>query len=236
MNYVVIKAGGTGLRMQPSECPKQFLEVEGKPIIVYTLEKFQNNQCIAEIYISCLVDWIDYMWDLVEKYNLYKVKGVVKGDVTGHLSTRNGVYALKGKCVSGDVVTIHDAVRPEFTDIVLEQSIETAKEYGAAVVCAQCLESMFLSEDGTYVSRHQPNFRIYRAQAPQSYEWDKLIWAYEEADRREIYDAISTDNLYSILGIPQRIVLNGQHNFKITTWEDVHVFSALIKSRNEGSR
>ena len=233
MNYVVIKAGGIGQRMYPTEKPKQFLEVLGKPIIVYTLEKFQMSNLIQEICISCLEAWIPHMWELVERYHLDKVKKIVAGGDTGHLSTRNGIYALKEKCVENDIVIIHDAVRPEFTEEILKDCIDRAKKEGAAVTCAICPESMFLSEDGYFVGVPQPNYKIYRAQAPQAYQWKQLIEAYEEADRKEIFDAISTDHLYATLQIPQSIVINGQHNFKITTWEDVEVFEALIRSRKE---
>ena len=231
MNYVVIKAGGIGLRMYPTEKPKQFLDVMGKPIIVYTLEKFQFSSLIQEICISCLEDWIPYMWELVNKYHLDKVKKIVAGGDTGHLSTRNGIYALKEQCTEEDIVIIHDAVRPEFSEEILKECIDRAKNEGAAVACAICLESMFLSEDGHFVDEPQPNYKIYRAQAPQAYQWKQLVQAYEEADNKKIFDAISTDNLYARLKIPQSIVINGQHNFKITTWEDVKVFEALIRSR-----
>lgn len=228
MNYVVIKAGGIGVRMQPSDAPKQFIKVHGKPIIVYTLECFQKSNDIDEICIACLEDWIGHMWELVNIYNLTKVKKIVVSGVTSHLSIRNGVYALKGTCKDDDIVIIHDAVRPLFDDALLHDTIHTAKIYGAAIACSQCIESVFYSENGIDVEQHQPNYKFYRAQAPQAYMWKNLLWAYEKADNLQIYDVLSTDHLYSYFDIPQKIVLGGQHNFKITTPEDVDIFSKIV--------
>ena len=233
MNYVVIKAGGIGIRMQPSDAPKQFMKVEGKPIIVYTLEQFQKSDYIDEICVACLKDWIEYLWGLVKEYKLTKVKKVVVSGATSHLSIRNGIYAFKDTCKEDDVVVIHDAVRPLFREELLRKTIDTAKQYGAAVACAQCIESVFYSAEGVHIESHQPNYKFYRAQAPQAYTWKDLIWAYEEADRLSIHDMLSTDHLYAHFKIPQRIVLSGQHNFKITTQEDVDIFSKIVRGMKE---
>lgn len=234
MNYVVIKAGGIGVRMQPNDIPKQFLSVCGKPIIVYTLERFQENTTISEICVACLSDWIEYLWELVEQYHLTKVTQIVPGGATSHLSIRNGIYALRGHCQPEDVVVIHDAVRPIFDHNILETVIDLAKQEGAAVACVQCIESVFYSADGLYIGEHQPNYQLYRAQAPQAYSWEKLLWAYEEADRLGIFDVLSTDHLYTSLHLPQRLVSTGQHNFKITTHEDVVAFTEIICGRRNG--
>lgn len=232
MNYVLIKAGGIGQRMQPSDKPKQFMEVYGKPIIVYTLERFQNCSAVDEIWISCLEGWIDYTNELIKKYGLTKVKGIVEGGSTGHLSILNGINAIKQYCKTGDIVTIHDAVRPLFDEKLYFDAMEKVKKYDAVVTCAVLLESTFVSEDMETVGEHLPNYKIFRAQAPQVYQWDKLKWAYEESERQNIIDAISTDNLFSMLNIPQHIIVCGQHNFKITTKDDLELFAKILKADN----
>ncbi len=227
MNYVVIKAGGTGVRVQPSDCPKQFIEILGKPIIVYTLEIFQESNFIDDIVVSCLEGWEDYMQEIAQKYNITKLSQIVTGGANGHLSTKNGILALNNKAKPGDVVVIHDAVRPMFSEETLLQTINDASKFGAAVACAQAMESMFICTDGKNVEKHQPPYIMYRAQAPQAYEYATLFRAFNLADEKNLNDCISTDHLFMSLNLPIRAVVNGQQNFKITTREDVDVFNAV---------
>ena len=91
---VVILAGGVGSRMD-SSVPKQFMLIKRKPVVVYTIENFQNNDRIDDIVVVCNHDWIDHMNDLVKEFNLTKVKWIVNGGNTSHDSTRNGLYQLK---------------------------------------------------------------------------------------------------------------------------------------------
>ena len=88
-NYVILLAGGVGKRMG-TDIPKQFLEVDGKPIIVYSIENFQKNPQIEKIVVVCVKDWIDKTWELVKKYSLSKVEWIIEGGSTGHDSIRNG--------------------------------------------------------------------------------------------------------------------------------------------------
>ena len=92
-NYVILLAGGVGKRMG-TDIPKQFLEVDGKPIIVYSIENFQRNPQIEKIVVVCVKDWIDKTWELIKKYSLTKVEWIIEGGNTGHDSIRNGVFFL----------------------------------------------------------------------------------------------------------------------------------------------
>ncbi len=236
MNYVVIKAGGTGVRVQPSDRPKQFIEILGKPIIVYTLERFQQSELIDEIVVVCLLGWEDHVRELIKKYNLTKVTRIVQGGANGHLSVKNGVFALHDIAKKDDIIIVQDAVRPEFTEETVRKSIDGAIKYGAAVVCAHCLESMFYSETGETLDKHQPPYKIYRAQAPQAYEYATLIDTYSRASECGEEDCISTDQLYLKMDIPIKAILNGQQNFKITTIEDVYTFTAMCYYRKYGPK
>ncbi len=227
MNYVIIKAGGTGIRVQPSDRPKQFIEILDKPIIIHTLEIFQKSPLVDGIVVVCLADWVDYMWDLLKKFGMDKVSEVVIGGENGHLSVKNGVMSLKNVAKKGDIVVVHDAVRPRFTHDILAETIEKAQETGSGIACSPCLESMFFSEDGSSLDVHQQPYKIYRAQAPQAYEFSGLMSAYETAEENGIEDCISTDHLYASLGLPLEAVKIGQQNFKVTTMEDVETLRAL---------
>lgn len=111
MTDVIILAGGIGSRLK-SAVPKQFIEIDGCPIIVHTIKNFQDNPNIDHIIIVCLEKWIEYTKEIVKKYHLDKVTDVVPGGETGHISTRNGVYFLKNRLSEDDYVIIHDAARP----------------------------------------------------------------------------------------------------------------------------
>lgn len=113
-NIALIFAGGTGQRMNSKSMPKQFLELHGKPIIIYTLEHFQKHVDIDGIIVVCLAEWIEYFQKLLCQYNMNKVISVVPGGETGQLSIYNGlekIEKLASKVNSEIVVLIHDGVR-----------------------------------------------------------------------------------------------------------------------------
>ena len=129
MNIGVIFAGGIGSRMNSKEKPKQFLEICNKPIIVHTIEFFENNPLIDAVVVVCIESWIDYLNSLVYKYRLDKVCKVVPGGATGQLSIYNGICAAKE--IAGDeksIVLIHDGVRPLINSDLLTENIEAVKK------------------------------------------------------------------------------------------------------------
>ena len=113
-----------------AEIPKQFIKVKDKPIIVYTIEKFQKNANIDEIVVVCVKDWADYVRELVKKYSLTKVKWIIEGGKTGHDSIRNGVFFLRDKIEPEDFVVIHDAVRPILPQKAINEVLRVAHENG----------------------------------------------------------------------------------------------------------
>ena len=126
-NHVILLAGGVGRRMG-IDTPKQFLEVEQKPIIVYTIENFQKNHQIQSIVVVCLKNWIDYVKKLVDKYCLTKVRWIIEGGNTSHDSIRNGVFFLKDKINMDDYVVVHDAVRPVLPQGAIDEMLRVAHE------------------------------------------------------------------------------------------------------------
>ena len=144
MNIAVIFAGGVGSRMQTiGGTPKQFLNVHGKPIIIHTLEKFQENDNIDAITIACVDGYIDHLWKLVKKYDITKVKAIVKGGKNGQESIYNGLKAAKEISDSNDdIVLIHDGVRPLIGNKLIDDNIATVKKYGNAITCVECKETV----------------------------------------------------------------------------------------------
>ena len=131
MNIGLIFAGGTGSRMNSKDKPKQFLEVHGKPIIIHTIDLFEETEEVDAVVVVILSDYLDYMTELVKKFNLKKVKAIVPGGETGQLSIFNGLEAAE-KISEGkeSVVLIHDGVRPLINSKVIRDNIECVKKNG----------------------------------------------------------------------------------------------------------
>ena len=108
-NVAIILAGGVGSRMG-GKMPKQFLSLNDKPVIIHTLENFQKHPQIDSIIIVCVKDWISHLQEILDEYNISKVSSIVEGGETGHDSTRNGIFSLKGVLNDDDFIIIHDAV------------------------------------------------------------------------------------------------------------------------------
>ena len=146
MNIGVIFAGGVGSRMNSKKAlPKQFLSMHSKPIIIHTLEHFENHEEIDAIVISCVETWLDYMKELVAKYNITKVKKVVPGGETGQMSIYNGLCAAE-QVANGEpsVVLIHDGVRPLINAKLLSDSIASVKENGSAITSVPVKETVLM--------------------------------------------------------------------------------------------
>ena len=141
-NVAVIFAGGTGQRMNTRTKPKQFLELHGKPIIVYTLEAFQQHGEIDGIIVVMLESWIDYTESLVRKYDLNKVKKIVPGGNSGQESIFNGLCAAGALYGDDDIVLIHDGVRPLVDEETITANIRSVEEYGTAITVTPAIETI----------------------------------------------------------------------------------------------
>ena len=145
MNIGVIFAGGVGKRMNSRVKPKQFIDVYGKPIIIHTLELFENHPGIDAIAVACLEDWIPYLQELLEKFNIKKVKKVVPGGASGQESIYNGLRAAE-EIAAGEksIVLIHDGVRPLINEKTITDNIESVKKYGSSITCVKVKETVLV--------------------------------------------------------------------------------------------
>ena len=154
MNIGLIFAGGTGQRMNTKTLPKQFLELHGKPIIIYTIEIFENHQNIDEIVVVCVEEWIEYLKRLLDKFHIKKVKAIVPGGSTGQLSIRNGIYKINDLYPNNSIVLIHDGVRPLISERLINNLLDTVKEKGNAITVSPAIETIIeKDESGTSVKR-----------------------------------------------------------------------------------
>ena len=148
MVTALIFAGGTGRRMNVRSKPKQFLELHGKPIIIYTLEHFEYHDEVDKIVIVCLADWIAELKGLLRRYGITKVAEIVPGGETGHDSIYQGLAAMRKFCNDEDIVLIHDGVRPLITEELITENISAVREYGNAITGERARESVVRCIDG----------------------------------------------------------------------------------------
>lgn len=227
MNIAVIFAGGTGQRMRNTARPKQFLELYGKPIIIYTVEIFQNHPDIDAIIVPCVAGWHDYLREIAEKYGITKLLRVVPGGKTTQESKLNALYALREVCKDNDIVLMHDAVRPLITPKLIDDNIASVKAYGTAITVDPFTETGIISEDGQTVSETIERQKLYIAKAPQSFYYGEVLAAHEAAKTMPEATTIDTCTIMTALGKPLHFVPCDSSNIKITRPEDYYIFKAI---------
>ena len=234
MNIAIIFAGGVGKRMKTNGIPKQFLEINEIPIIIHTLNIFNNTEQIDAIIIACVNTHIDYLKKLIEQYKISKVKGIVNGGRTGQESIINALEQAKEISVSdSDIVLIHDGVRPIIDSKLIIDNIKCVKKYGTSITCLKQRETTIISKSHENVEEITNRDETYVARAPQSFYLDDIV----EAERKslkngdiECIDSCSVMKKYGKYKNPH-IVLCSNDNIKITTPEDYYIAEALIQQR-----
>lgn len=234
MNIALIIAGGKGQRMQ-QEIPKQFLNVNDKPVIIYTLEHFQNHPGIDAIEVVCLDGWHDILWAYAKQFGIDKLKWVILGGETAQESIRNGVVNLREVCDSEDIIIIHDGIRPLVEDFVLTDVLVQCKKYGNAVTSMPYNEQIFVTADGETTTEYVPRDTLRRVSTPQAYRFDKLLWAYEKAFSKNIGIQASTyaNTLMVELGECLHFAAGSDKNIKLTTKDDLELFKAYMKMEKD---
>lgn len=229
MITALIFAGGTGQRINSRAKPKQFLEMHGKPIIIYTLEHFEEHPDIDNIVVVCLEGWINELKGQLLRYEISKVSTIVPGGDTGHESIYNGLAAMAPDSRDDDIVLIHDGVRPLISQELISRNIEAVKRFGTAITAEPAVESVISSEDGGTIDGVLKRSSMYAAKAPQSFAFG-LIWGAYERARREGLLTVDSAHLLSIYGQKMHMVRSTTNNIKITAPSDYYVFRALYEA------
>ena len=232
MNTAVIFAGGVGKRMHSKDIPKQFLKMHDKPIIIHTIELFENNPEIDAIVISCVRDYMGYMNELVTKFNLKKVQSIVPGGATGQESIYNGLKAAEKIGNRGkDIVLIHDGVRPLINEKTIHDNIESVKQHGSAITSVKAKETIIVVDDNEAIAsvNDRPHSRL--ARAPQSFYLDDILTAHEKAIKEQRKDFIDSCSMMTFYGKKLFLVDGPQENIKITTPDDFYTMRALLDAK-----
>ncbi|NFO33678.1 2-C-methyl-D-erythritol 4-phosphate cytidylyltransferase [Clostridium botulinum] len=233
MNIALIIAGGRGQRMN-QEIPKQFLNVNDKPIIIYTLEAFQKHPNIDEIGVVCIDGWHDILKAYARQYNITKLKWVVPGGKNGQDSIRNGVDEADGRYCDKDLLLIHDAIRPLVTEEIISNCIVQCENNGSAIVTVPCNTAVLKNNDteGTCSDKVIPRNELSMTQTPQVFSIGKLKWAHEEALRRGITNSVATCTMMIELGEKVHFSMGSETNIKLTTQDDLKIFKAMLIARD----
>ena len=232
MNIAVIFAGGVGSRMNTVSRPKQFLELNGKPIIIYTLELFDNHPDIDGIVVACIKDWIPFLEKMIKKFEINKVAKIVHGGKSGQESIYNGLCAAedftKSKCDDASIVLIHDGVRPLITENTITDNIAKVKECGSCITCVPSIETVVVNQlDGNLSIPKRSDCLI--ARAPQSFYLRDILAAHRKSHEENLPDFIDSCSMMSHYGFKLGLVMGPMENIKITTPTDYFVFRAMVQ-------
>lgn len=229
MVVALLTAAGVGSRMG-QDIPKQFIHVNNKPLIVYTLEAFQRHPSIDAIVCVTLPNWVDVLKAYTMQYNITKLKWIVPGGATGQESIRNGLLSIKENVGEEDVtVMIHDGNRCLVSSEIISNSLAVYKTHGSAVAAIPCVEAVFFSEDnGSSSVTSIPREQLYRTQTPHTYDLSKLLWAHKEAEKRNITNTAASCTLMQTLGERVYFSKGSEKNLKITTMDDLKMFEVFL--------
>ena len=224
----IIFAGGTGSRMHTVSRPKQFLELQGKPVIIYTLELFDTHPDIDGIVVVCVESWISFLEKQLRKFEITKVVEIVPGGETGQDSIYNGLKAVDNKFSDDSCVLIHDGVRPLITQQTITDNIETVKEKGNCITCIPATETFVVKQkDGSLQIPTRANSLI--ARAPQSFVLKDILSAHEQARKEGRHDFIDSCTMMSYYGHKMNTIIGPMENIKITTPTDFFIFRAMVE-------
>ncbi len=227
MNIALIIAGGKGLRMQ-QEIPKQFITVNEKPVIVYTMEAFQRHADIDAIAVVCIEGWENILAAYAKQYHITKLRHIIPGGENGQGSIRNGVFELEKHYGRDDLVLVHDAIRPMLSTEIISSCIATATQYGSAIAVVPCQEAMLETQDQISTNSSYPRANLKRTQTPQGFPIGVLADAHREALERGITNSIASCTLMVELGKTIYFSAGSEKNIKLTTPEDIDIFRALL--------
>lgn len=232
MNIAIIFAGGTGQRMNTKTLPKQFLELHGKPVIIYTLEQFENHPEINQIILVCLASWIDYARKLLHKFQITKVVAIVPGGASGQESIFYGLDAAYQRSNDEkDIVLIHDGVRPMIDQETITNCLVCVRKNGNAITTTPAIETIFVNGKNGQVGKIFNRSNCAMARAPQCFYLQDIYKAHLKAMSENRNDFIDSAMLMQNYGAKLYMVNGPVENIKITTPTDFYLFRALLDAK-----
>lgn len=223
----IIIAGGSGARMG-QDIPKQFLNVFDKPVIIYTLEAFQNHDAIDNIIVVCLEGWKEALKSYAKQFNITKLASVVSGGANGQESIKNGLDEAKRLFSLDDMVLIHDAIRPMVSNEIISDCILKCSEFGNATAVVPCTTVVLDKTTSEYSTKVVDRDKLYLTQTPQAFILNDILDAHRESEEKGITDNVASCSLYTMLGRKVYYSLGEETNIKLTRPGDIQIFKALL--------
>lgn len=230
MNIALIIAGGAGNRMH-QDIPKQFLTVNEKPVIVYTLEAFQKHEEIDVIAVVCIQGWENMLLAYAKQFNITKLKLVVPGGECGQASIRNGLFELEREYEEDAIVLVHDAIRPMVSADIITDCIEKTKKYGSGIASIPCAEAMLVTEDQMKAGQVFVRDNLKRTQTPQGFPLKRICEIHRAALDKGIVNSVASCTLMIEMGQEVYFSKGSEKNIKLTTVEDIDIFKALLMAK-----
>ncbi|MBR3143741.1 2-C-methyl-D-erythritol 4-phosphate cytidylyltransferase [Candidatus Saccharibacteria bacterium] len=223
----IIIAGGSGKRMG-QDIPKQFLNVGEKPVIIYTLEAFQNHPMIDAIIVVCIDGWQTVLESYAKQFDITKLVSIVKGGSCGQASIKHGLDEAKRLFDDDDIVLIHDAIRPMVSSDLISDNIAKCEKYGNATAVAPCTTVVLNKTAESYSESVTDRDMIVLTQTPQAFVLNDILSAHEEAKKKGITDSVASCALYTQLGRKVYFSAGDETNIKLTRPGDIQIFKALL--------
>ncbi len=225
MNIAIILAGGTGTRLG-ADRPKQYIEVNGKPVIAYSVDKLTQHRMIDFIWVVADESWRDYICDHV---NMKKIKGFSLPGANRQLSIWNALCDIRNLAKADARVFIHDAARPVLTSEMITSYLETAEGHDGVIPVLPMKDTVYLSEDGKSITSMLERSHVVAGQAPEVFVYDKYYQANERLLPDEILKMNGSTEPALLAGMEIATVPGDERNFKITTQADLERFKRLYE-------
>jgi 2-C-methyl-D-erythritol 4-phosphate cytidylyltransferase len=232
MNIALIIAGGSGQRMK-QQIPKQFLNVNDKPVIIYTLEAFQQHPDIDEIGVVCIEGWHDILRAYARQYKIDKLKWLVPGGENGQGSIRNGVYEAEKRYGREDILLIHDAIRPMVSHEIISDCIVQCKRHGSAITVTPCNTAVLRKTEEESSSEVVPRDRLAMTQTPQAFPVGRIADIHRKALEMGITNSVASCTLMIEMGEDVHFSIGSETNIKLTTQDDLKIFRALLSLKKD---
>ncbi|MDD2957040.1 MAG: IspD/TarI family cytidylyltransferase [Lachnospiraceae bacterium] len=228
MNIALIKAGGVGNRMGAG-IPKQFIEVMGKPVIIYTLEAFEKHPNIDAIVVVCVDGWHEILRSYAEKYHITKLVQIVSGGETSLKSIYAGLKVIGEAYSKDDIVLIHDGNRPMVSQEIISAVLAETKLHGAAVAAMICTDEV-METDGVHMEteKYLNHKKLYRIQTPDAYRLGDVLTLFENATEEQMTKLGATNVLMVDTGHKVYLAQGSEINIRLTTQEDILLFETLF--------
>ena len=227
MNIALIMMGGSGTRFGAS-IPKQFVEVDGRPVFTYLLEAYEHFDAIDSIFVVCHKEWLGFTEEYAKKYSIRKLKAVVPGGANRSQSVQYGFDAIAAHASDDDVLLIHDVTHPFIDKENVLKCIDFARNEGAATLAGSCFDTMYRVKENGCIDCVVPREELVSATAPECFRFGVVYPMYRGKSVNELEKMTSAGAMMVANGQPVRVVRTPLINLKITLYEDMEAFKKLL--------